>query len=302
LIFSTQKKAPAITGARKPWLELMDYPSEFSPEARDRVEKEKIRVYQELLPSSIYDFHQQGLAIRCVMRIFLTFAKEACALRKVRGWTIEDVERASGVFLRKLTITVLSKKFPDLHRHWICNSDGSIAPDVERRFRASAEWKEYDELLLTTPIDATTNAAVTSTVDSSPAKAEGEDLRPNQAPKSWQEIEITFLSDHRVEICYGGANRKNYNYGELGFQDRRSGKSQEPKPARAWIILCEFAKQNGTLPRSPAGKGRTMMQKRIEEIREKLRLRFGIETDPIPFNGDTYQTSFKIGCGASFNT
>ena len=76
-----------------------------------------------------------------------------------------------------------------------------------------------------------------------------------QKQLAWQEIEITFLSDHRVEICCG-ANRNTYNYGELGFQDRRSGKSQEPKPTRAWVMLCGIAQQKGTLPRPPAGKNR----------------------------------------------
>jgi hypothetical protein len=131
-------------------------------------------------------------------------------------------------------------------------------------------------------------------------------MTPQQPPervlKSWQEIEITFLSDHRVEICCGGANRKTYNYGDLGFQDRRSGKSREPKPARAWGMLCEIAKNNGTIPRPSPGKDRVMIQKRMEEIRKKLRHHFSPEDDPIPFKGNTYQASFRIRCGPSFNT
>lgn len=88
------------------------------------------------------------------MRIFLAFAKEACALRKERGWTIERIERESEEFLRCLTITVVSDKFPDLNRPWISNWNGSINSDVVRRFRESAEWKEYEELLLATPASA----------------------------------------------------------------------------------------------------------------------------------------------------
>jgi hypothetical protein len=92
------------------------------------------------------------------------------------------------------------------------------------------------------------------------------------SPTSWQEIEITFLSDHRVEICCG-ADRKTHNYGDLGFQDRRSGKTQATRPAGAWVMLCEIAKLNGTLQGPPAGKRRAMVQKRIE-VREKLRGHF----------------------------
>jgi hypothetical protein len=124
----------------------------------------------------------------------------------------------------------------------------------------------------------------------------------NKGAAAWQEIEITFLSDHRVEIFCGDTDRRTYNYGDLGFQDRRSGKNQAPKPTRAWVLLCELAKLNGTLPRPPAGKSRAMIQKRIEEIREKLQGHFGTEADPIPFNGTAYQTSFKISCGPSFDT
>jgi hypothetical protein len=256
------------------------YPSEFSPEARDRVEKQKIRAYRELLPSSVYDSNEQDLAIRCVMLIFLTFAKEACALRKERGWTIERVDRESKEFLRLLTIMVVFDKFPGLDRRWLSNLNGSIEPNAERRFRASVEWKEYEELLLTTPASA-------------PEVASNRDL----IPKSWQPVEITFLSDERVEICCDGIQRKTYNYGELGFEDRRNG-----TPNRAWIMLREMAKLGGTIPRSSAGKERAMIQKRIEEIRQRLQDHFKIDTDPIPFNGSAYQTSFKIGRRPSSDT
>jgi hypothetical protein len=160
------------------------YPSEFSPEARDRIEREKIRAYRKLLPSSVYDSREQESAIRCIMGIFLAFAKEACALRKERGWTIERVERESNEFRRRLTIKVFSDKFPGLDRYRISSRPnqlslddvlkapsapellnrylqtlgliGPIDSDVERRFRESVEWKEYEELLLATPLAATT--------------------------------------------------------------------------------------------------------------------------------------------------
>jgi uncharacterized protein YPO0396 len=56
------------------------------------------------------------------------------------------------------------------------------------------------------------------------------------------------------------------------------------------------------MARPTAGKGRATVQKRIEEIRERLCGRLGIEANPIPFNGHTYQASFKISCRPSFNT
>jgi hypothetical protein len=128
-------------------------------------------------------------------------------------------------------------------------------------------------------------------------KQDNAEQQPELAPKSWQELEIAFLSDERVEICCGGTNRQTYNYAELGFQDRRN-----EKPNRAWVMLREIAEKKGTIPRPSPGKDRAKIQKRMEEIREKLLGRFNIEADPIPFNGNTYQASFKISCRASFET
>ena len=107
---------------------------------------------------------------------------------------------------------------------------------------------------------------------------------------SWPEVEIAFLSDERIEICCGATERKTYNYGELAFEDRRNG-----SPNRAWTVLREMARKGGTIPQPSAGKERAMLQKRIEEIRKRLRSHFKIGTDPIPFSGTGYQTSFKIG-------
>jgi hypothetical protein len=126
---------------------------------------------------------------------------------------------------------------------------------------------------------------------------DGTSRKEEKKPLSWQEIEIAFLSDERVEIRSGTNSRTTYNYGELGFEDRRNG-----KPSLAWARLRELARRSGDMPRPLAGKGRAAAQKRIEEIREKLRSHFKIEGDPIPFNGNTYKASFKVACRQSFDT
>jgi hypothetical protein len=115
--------------------------------------------------------------------------------------------------------------------------------------------------------------------------------------KSWNEVEIAFLSEERVEICVGSGHRKTYNYGELGFEDRRIGKQNE-----AWIMLRELAINRGTMRRPPPGKEKAKVQKRLQEIRTWLKRRYGIEDDPIPFNGADYLTSFKVSCKPSFDT
>jgi hypothetical protein len=139
----------------------------------------------------------------------------------------------------------------------------------------SDQWIKLQEELVSA-------AKQQSATSEPPAKSEA------AKPKSWLDVEISFLSDHRVEVCING-EQKHYNYGEFGFEDRRNGKQ-----SRAWTVLYEIAGRNGTIPQAQPGKDRAMIQKRIEEIRERLRARFKIESDPIPFNGNAYQASFKI--------
>jgi hypothetical protein len=115
---------------------------------------------------------------------------------------------------------------------------------------------------------------------------------PQLTAKDWHEIEIAFLSDHQVEILTRG-QRKNYNYAELGFEDRRRG-----NPNLAWATFRQIAEGEGVKKLPPIAKERARdrgkLEKRIQEIRTKLRTFFGIKEDPIPLTGFTYQTSFKI--------
>ena len=115
---------------------------------------------------------------------------------------------------------------------------------------------------------------------------------------TWDAIEISFLSDERVQIRTG-AKSETRNYAEFGFADGRSGKAN-----RAWEILRMLAEQGGTI-RDAAKAGRTWpkVEKRMQEIRKVLRIHFGISADPIPFIKDTgYQARFKISCSPSYDT
>ena len=192
------------------------YPSEFSPEARDRIEKEKIRACREILPNRVYGFNEQHLAIRCIMRIFRAFAEEACALRKERGWTIERIESESKEFLRRLTIMVVFDKFPGLDQHWISNLNGSINSDVERRLRDSAEWKEYEDLLIATPASTKEESRATSDLlhekQISTLQPADQNLRDAILKKKARIVEIERvlnrppLTEHRGQPVHGGQN------------------------------------------------------------------------------------------------
>ncbi len=144
------------------------------------------------------------------------------------------------------------------------------------------------------------------------------------AVSSWDEIEIRFLSDHRIEVKLG-ASIETYNYHEIGFADRRA-KEGTPKPNEAWTTLRALAEADGVAPiaapallkiagqvRDPEGeqlasrkaRGRRLakFEKRIQEIRRALRKHFRISGDPVPFTKRVgYKTRFKISCAPSFNS
>lgn len=90
---------------------------------------------------------------------------------------------------------------------------------------------------------------------------------------TWDAIEISFLSEERVQIR-NGANRETLNYAEFGFQDARNG-----KPNRAWEALRVLAAQRGII-RDAATVGKwPKFEKRVQEIRKVLRKHFGISAD-----------------------
>jgi hypothetical protein len=136
------------------------------------------------------------------------------------------------------------------------------------------------------------------TGDSPQASAPDGKAADRRAAADWNAIEISFLSDERVQIR-NGAKTETCNYGELGFADGRTG-----KPNQAWLTLRALAQTRGII-RDAATTGRAWpkVEKRIQEIRKALRNHFGISTDPVPFvDGTGYQACFKIGCSPSFDT
>jgi hypothetical protein len=148
-------------------------------------------------------------------------------------------------------------------------------------------------------VGASTGEALTHVARKLRAEAKGAD----GGGASWQAIEISFLSDERVQIR-NGTNIETHNYGELGFADRRA-KRGKPKPNQAWVTLRAMAEQDGIIrDGAKTSAAWPRVEKRIQEIRRVLRKHFGIADDPIPFiEGTGYQARFKkIGCSPSFHT
>jgi hypothetical protein len=124
------------------------------------------------------------------------------------------------------------------------------------------------------------------------------DAEPPVAGVGWRDIEISFVSDERVQIRIG-TSTETRNYAEFGFQDRRNG-----NPSRAWQTLRRLAELRGTIGNAAdAGEPWPKVEKRVQEIRKVLREHFDISSDPLPFVESTgYNALFKIGCGPSYRT
>lgn len=114
----------------------------------------------------------------------------------------------------------------------------------------------------------------------------------------WEQIEIIFLSDERVQI-HNGKSTETRNYAEFGFQDGRS-----ENPNRAWETLRRLAELGGIITDGTQGRlPWPKVEKRVQEIRRIFREHFGISLDPVPFIERTgYQARFKIRCGPSYRT
>jgi len=111
----------------------------------------------------------------------------------------------------------------------------------------------------------------------------------------WQDIEIEFLSDERVQIRIG-QRLETCNYSEMGFKDRRSG-----KPNLAWITLRLLAEQGGTIKVAEKDRTWEKVEKRIQGIRKSLRCYFELSSDPLPFvKGGGFRARFKIHTGPSY--
>jgi hypothetical protein len=127
--------------------------------------------------------------------------------------------------------------------------------------------------------------------------------RPVLQADNWEDIEILFLSDERVQITLG-TQTETRNYEEMGFASKQNG-----KPVLAWVALREMAERGGVTQVVGDREMWAAVEKRIQEIRKVLRHRFGLTDDPLPFKkmqrGSKdfgYRAKFKVGCRPSYES
>jgi len=111
-------------------------------------------------------------------------------------------------------------------------------------------------------------------------------------PESWEDIELTFIGDHDLEIRIGDKVKK-LNYKEIeGFEDRRNG-----MPSQLWAMVRAFGKvSDGTIPDAARhGKEWLATKKKIERASQALRKHFRMTSDPFPYISNLgYRSRVKI--------
>ena len=185
------------------------------------------------------------------------------------------------------------KIFPErLGRYWVWRDDSR-----NWNMLFTAEASEWQARLLEA------SASVSDPTEPPKAhalrkRAKSAAMRAGSAPARWQDVEISFLSDERVQISIG-EQRETFNYAEMGFDDQRNG-----TPSRSWILLRGLAQNQGMIPETGRGaKGWAAIEKQIERTRKLLQSHFGILEDPLPFvKGVGYRLGCKIWQARSFDS
>jgi hypothetical protein len=134
----------------------MKYPNEFPRPARARVEAETLRAYAALKQDvqGKTKSERDISFIRCVMRIFLAFVREACEFGKKSGhraWTDRELDQRCRDFLLLIVVDAWEDVAKFLGVREMFSSSGwgySLKDDARRRIEGSDEWKQYQELLL----------------------------------------------------------------------------------------------------------------------------------------------------------
>jgi hypothetical protein len=282
------------------------FPIQFQASLNFALAKARNRFFEKahLLPKprnfSVRDALEQLMKERVKTGV-AEFGELACKAVKEGLWPADQAGPAMQGFLETIARAAYNDA-DDLYDHRFYYS----YPDLEREITTSDEWLGYLKEFAKGP-------------QPEPSKAIAKFFTPPGA--QWPDISIRFTSDLRLQIDFGQMTETR-NFEEMGFADQRGG--EKVRPRRAWAMLLRLAKRGGRIgtrnlsssvgeagitkerievPEGELARGRVALEKRIEEIRERLRHVFSLEGDPIPFIKDAsgwgYQAQFKIYYPAS---
>jgi hypothetical protein len=138
----------------------VDFPREFSGQARASVEAEQLKANRALAQSraqkppeswkgSTREWDLQEF-YHYILRVFLAFAREACGLAKEGTWTLGRVRPEADEFLRRFTIEAYYEKGRDRFGTFqgMIEWRGILRPDVEQMLHRSDEWRQFEDDLL----------------------------------------------------------------------------------------------------------------------------------------------------------
>jgi hypothetical protein len=127
--------------------------------------------------------------------------------------------------------------------------------------------------------------------------------KPEAQAVNWEDIEVSFLSEERVQISIGPQGETR-NYEEMGFGSKKNG-----SPVLAWAALRILAEGGGVIRIAADGGKWAVLEKRMQEIRKRLCHLFGLTGDPVPYVKKSrnsakfgYCARFKIGCRPSYES
>jgi hypothetical protein len=128
------------------------YPPEFSNQSRAAVHSEIIeggREFQKQLSAARGTGTAEDLLIDYILRVLVSFARETAKLALSDGpgrWAVDRVDRTCDEFLRSFTINTYYERGSGLPRP--TESMGGLRSEIERAFRRSSKWKEYEDIVL----------------------------------------------------------------------------------------------------------------------------------------------------------
>lgn len=126
----------------------MEYPTEFSPQARAAVEAELIQAWRRHVSTeqgkSNWRMHDAPCIRACIMSVFLTYAREVIKLGRQKIWAVDKVRAKALEGLCSITIEVASRA--GAFQSWA--GWKYLDPNVQRDFEKMHEWWQFEEEML----------------------------------------------------------------------------------------------------------------------------------------------------------
>jgi len=184
----------------------------------------------------------------------------------------------------------------------------NIAKDAKDALRRRHAFAEYADWATREKLAAFLLSPAVAIADNSGPQQTGAmrvfEVQRGITVEHWGEVEITFLSEFRIQMTIGSEIQPPQTFAEMGFASKKSPKT----PVAAWNALRLFAEREGVVSSLPNVVDWSAFEKRVQEIRARFKARFGLSDDPITFKRKThqvsddhgYRTKFNIGCHSSY--